>query len=162
MNLREDKHWSYGARSGASSTLGQRLWSASAPVQSDKTIEAIKEVQREIADYASGKAAITDAEVKRIQAITVRSLPGSYEVGRSVMSTIASNNRFGRPDDYVMVRKARIEAMTPASVQAAAKAIHPEAMTWVIVGDLAKIEAGIRALGIGEVKVIDADGKILR
>ena len=43
MNLREDKHWAYGARSGASNALGQRLWTASAPVQSDKTIEAIKE-----------------------------------------------------------------------------------------------------------------------
>ena len=35
-------------------------------------------------------------------------------------------------------------------------------MTWVIVGDLAKIEAGIRALNIGEVQVLDADGKVLR
>ena len=49
-----------------------------------------------------------------------------------------------------------------ASVQVAAKTIQPQAMTWVIVGDLSKIEAGIRALDIGEVKVIDADGKILR
>ena len=162
MNLRENKHWSYGARSGANSALGQRLWSASAPVQSDKTIEAVKEVQREIADFASGKVPATDAEVTRIQAITVRSLPGSYETGRSVLATVAGINRYGRPDDYVMVRKARIEAMTPASVQVAAKAIKPEAMTWVIVGDLSKIEAGIRALDIGEVKVIDADGKILR
>jgi hypothetical protein len=35
-------------------------------------------------------------------------------------------------------------------------------MTWVIVGDLAKIEAGIRALNIGPVVVIDADGKTIR
>src|SRR3990167_3512388 len=55
INLREDKHWSYGARSGATSTLGQRLWTAAAPVQSDKTIEAIKEVQREIDEYANAK-----------------------------------------------------------------------------------------------------------
>ncbi|MBP8098634.1 MAG: insulinase family protein, partial [Arenimonas sp.] len=163
MNLREDKHWSYGAGSRANSSLGQRLWSASAPVQSDKTIDAIKELQREIADYASGKRPATAEEVARIQAITVRSLPGSFETARSVLGTIGAINRYGRPDDYVVWRKNQIEAMTPAGVQAeATKSLHPEAMTWVIVGDLSKIEAGIRALNIGPVSVIDADGKTLR
>ncbi|RYZ73353.1 MAG: insulinase family protein, partial [Lysobacteraceae bacterium] len=36
-NLREDKHWAYGSYSGASNTLGQRPWFASAAVQTDKT-----------------------------------------------------------------------------------------------------------------------------
>ena len=159
MNLREDKHWSYGARSGATSSLGPRLWTASAPVQIDKTTEAIAEMRREIADYTSGKAPATAEEVARIQAITVRSLPGSYETGRSVLSTIAAINRYGRPDDYVQQRKARIEAMTPQTVQQAASAFDPKAMTWIIVGDLSKIEAGVRALDLGEVTVVDADGK---
>jgi hypothetical protein len=35
-------------------------------------------------------------------------------------------------------------------------------MTWVVVGDLSKIEQGIRELGIGEVSVLDADGKVVR
>ena len=89
-------------------------------------------------------------------------MPGSFETARAVLGTIGGINRYGRPDDYVMQRKARIEAMTPASVQAAATTIQPQAMTWVIVGDLSKIEAGIRALDIGPVQVIDADGKVVR
>ena len=45
-------------------------------------------------------------------------------------------------------------------VQAAAKQIvKPDALTWVIVGDLSKIEAGVRALDLGAVQVVDADGK---
>ena len=163
MNLREDKHWSYGARSSAGNSLGQRLWTASAPVQSDKTIEAIKEVRREIADYTGGQRAVTAEEVARLQAINNRSLPGSYETARAVLSTIGSINRYGRPDDYVQQRRLRIEAMTPASVQAeAAKLFDPSAMTWIIVGDLAKIEAGVRSLDLGPVQVLDADGKVLR
>ena len=162
MNLREDKHWSYGARSGASNTLGQRLWTASAPVQSDKTIEAIKEVQREIADYASAKRPVTAEEVARIQAITVRSLPGSFETARAVLATVAGINRYSRPDDYVQMRKNKIEAMTPKTVQVAAGSFVPASMTWVIVGDLDKIEAGVRALNIGTVQVLDADGKVIR
>jgi hypothetical protein len=35
-------------------------------------------------------------------------------------------------------------------------------LTWVIVGDLSKIEKPVRALGLGEVHVMDADGKVVR
>ncbi len=159
MNLREDKHWAYGAYSGVGNAIGQRPWTASAGVQSDKTLESIKELQREIVDYATGKAPAKPEEVAKIQATEVRGLPGSYETARAVLGAISGINRYGRPDDYVVQRRARIEAMTPAQVQAAAGAIQPPALTWVIVGDLAKIETGVRALGLGEVSVVDADGK---
>jgi len=163
MNLREDKHWSYGARSSVGNALGQRLWMASAPVQIDKTIESIQEMQKEIGDYASGKRVISDEEVARLQAINIRTLPGSYETGRAVLGTIASINRYGRPDDFVTWRKGRIEQETPAAVQQVATAnLHPEALTWIVVGDRSKIEDGIRKLGIGEVTVIDPDGKVVK
>ena len=81
MNLREDKHWAYGAYSFSSGALGQRPWMAFAPVQIDKTAESLKEMQREISEYASGKAPATPAEVAKIQATEIRGLPGAYETG---------------------------------------------------------------------------------
>lgn len=159
MNLREDKHWSYGARSGAGGAVGPRLWTASAPVQIDKTGEAMAEMQREIADYAGGKRPASADEVEGMEKILTLSLPGAYETGAAVMSTIASNALYGRPDDYVLQRKAQIEAMTPAQVNAAAKALAPDDLTWVVVGDLSKTAGPVRALNLGEVQVIDADGK---
>src|SRR5690606_17100453 len=89
MNLREDKHWSYGARSGASGALGQRPWLASAPVQIDRTAEAMAEMRREIDGFASGEAPPEDAEVARIRAINTLSLPGAYETASAVMGTIS-------------------------------------------------------------------------
>ena len=159
MNLREDKHWSYGARSGAGGSVGPRLWTASAPVQIDKTGEAMAEMHREIADFAAGKAPATAEEVEGMEKVLTLTLPGAYETAASVMSTIASNVLYNRPDDYVFKRKAEIEAMTPAQVNAAAKALDPNGLTWVVVGDLSKTEAPVRALNLGEVTVIDADGK---
>jgi zinc protease len=159
MNLREDKHWSYGARSGASGALGQRTWLASAPVQIDKTAEAMAEMRREIAEYASGKVPPRADEVARIKAINTLSLPGAYETAASVMGTIGGIVRYGRPDDYVFRRKAEIEAMTPAQVAQAAQALDAGALTWVVVGDLREIEQPVRALGFGQVTVLDADGK---
>jgi len=163
MNLREDKHWSYGARSSLMNALNQRVWMASAPVQIDKTIESIQEMRKEIGAFASGERAVNAEEVARLQAISIRTLPGSYETARAVLSTIATNNRFGRPDDFVVWRKGKIEQMQPAGVQQVATAnFHPEALTWIVVGDRSKIEAGVRGLDLGEVTVIDADGKVVK
>ncbi|WP_313177898.1 pitrilysin family protein [Stenotrophomonas sp.] len=158
MNLREDKHWSYGARSSASSTVGQRPWMAMAPVQIDKTGPALAEMRKEIAEFADGSKPATVAEVNRIRNIQTLSLPGAYETAAAVASTIGSIVQFKRPDDYVVRRKAEIEAMTPAQVQQAAAAIKPQGLTWVVVGDLKQTEAAVRALKLGEVTVIDAEG----
>ncbi len=158
MNLREDKHWSYGARSMASGALGQRPWMAIAPVQIDKTADALKEMQAEISQFASGQRPPSDAEVARIRNIQTLSLPGAYETASAVMNTIGGIVRYERPDDYVFKRKAEIEAMTPAQVAEAAKTLDAAKLTWVVVGDLKQTEAPVRALELGEVVVIDGDG----
>lgn len=158
MNLREDKHWSYGARSSASSTVGQRPWMAMAPVQIDQTGPALAEMRREIAEFASGSRPATEAEVARIRNIQTLSLPGAYETAGAVLSTLGTMVQFQRPDDHVFRRKAEIEAMTPAQVQQAAASLRPEALTWVVVGDLRQTEQAVRALDLGEVTIIDADG----
>ncbi|MGN6512976.1 MAG: M16 family metallopeptidase [Lysobacteraceae bacterium] len=159
MNLREDKHWAYGAYSFTSGALGQRPWIAFAPVQIDKTVDALKEMQREISDYATGARPATPAEVDKIKATQIRGLPGSFETARAVLGTIGGIVRYDRPDDYVIRRMHEIEAMTPAQVQEAAKTIDPKALTWVVVGDLSKIEQPIRALNLGDVSVVDANGQ---
>jgi predicted Zn-dependent peptidase len=159
MNLRENKHWAYGAYTFAPGALGQRPWLAFAPVQIDKTAEALGEMQREINDYASGAKPASAEEVQKVVADDLRSQPGAYETARAVMSTIGGIVRYDRPDDWVMRRNAEVEAMTPAQVNAAAKTLDAKALTWVIVGDLSKIEAPVRALDLGTISVIDANGQ---
>ena len=53
MKLREEKQWAYGAYSYAIGAKGQRPWIASAAVQIDKTADSIRELQSDIAQYAS-------------------------------------------------------------------------------------------------------------
>ena len=70
---------------------------------------------------------------------------------------------FGLPDDYWNALVPRVLALQPPQLQAAAqKLIKPDQLTWVVVGDLSKIEAPVRALKLGEVKVLDGDGRMLR
>ena len=63
------------------------------------------------------------------------------------------------PDDYFDTYTARMRALKPAQVNTAGeKLIKPEKMTWLIVGDRAKVEAAIRALNYGDLRIVDADG----
>ena len=159
MNLREDKHWAYGAFSFLSNAKGQRPYLLYAPVQTDKTAQSVAEMLKE-ARAVVGDKPLTVQEISKIKVGDVRSMPGGYQTTSAVMGALQGIALYSRPDDYVQTLKSRIEAQSDASVEAAAKQlIHPDQLTWVIVGDLKKIEAPIRALKLGEVQVLDADGK---
>ena len=162
MNLREDKHWAYGSYSGVGNALGQRLWLATAAVQTDKTSESLQELLREISEYSSAKAPAKADELAKIQATEVRALPGSFETANAILTAINSNIRYDYPDDYQAQRASQISAMTLAEVNQQAKTINPDSLTWIIVGDLSKIEKGIRALNIGPVTVLDNDGNVIK
>ena len=107
-----------------------------------------------------GARPLTEQEVNKIKDSNVRGLPGSFETTSQVLSAMDEIVQYARPDDYVQTLKARTEAVTQPDAQAAIKEIvQPGALTWVIVGDLKKIEQPVRALKLGEVQVIDGDGK---
>jgi predicted Zn-dependent peptidase len=158
MNLREDKHWSYGARSMLPGAVGQRPFLMYAPVQTDKTAPSVSEALKEAREVIGDKP-LTDKEIQKIKDNEIRKLPGQYETAQAVLNAIEGIVKYGRPDDYVQTLKSRVEAQQDAQVNAAAKeVIHPDKLTWVIVGDLSKIEQPVRALNLGEVHVIDPDG----
>ncbi|WP_184508982.1 pitrilysin family protein [Rhodanobacter sp. ANJX3] len=159
MNLREDKRWAYGAQSLLMDAQGQRPFLFYAPVQTDKTAESAAEVLKEARAVIADKP-LTDAEVAKIKDQSIRSLPGSYETTGDVLGAMQGIVLYDRPDDYVQTMKSRLEGISPAAAETAIKEIvKPDAMTWVIVGDLKKIEAPVRALNLGEVQVIDGDGQ---
>jgi zinc protease len=159
MNLREDKHWSYGVRSYFGDARGQRPFIVRAPVQTDKTKESVAELAKELREILSGRPATAD-EVARAQASLTLTLPGSWETMARLAGAVSEIVTFGLPDRHWDTYADAIRAETSASVTAAAaKVLDPKRLVWVVVGDRAKIEAGLRELDLGEVRVIDANGK---
>jgi zinc protease len=159
MNLREDKRWAYGAFSFMMDAQGQRPFLFYAPVQTDKTAESAAEVLKE-ATAVVGATPLTGEEIDKIKNQRIRALPGSFETTSAVLGAIEGIVQYDRPDDYVQTLKPRLEAIGQADAEAAIRQIvAPTALTWVIVGDLKKIQAPIEALKLGPVQVIDADGK---
>ena len=162
MNLREDKHWAYGAGSGLSAAEGQGPFIVRAPVQTDKTSESVQEIVKELQGIRGGHPPSAE-EIKFAQDSLTLQLPGSNETSGEVAGSYADIVTYHLKDSYWNDFVGEVKSMTPAKLTGAAqKLVHPDALTWVIVGDLAKIEAGVRKLNLGEVKVLDADGNVVR
>ena len=158
MNLREDKHWSYGAGTFIAGTKAQRPFLAFAPVQTDKTKESLAEMMKEMRDIVGGRPA-TDPELDKAKDLATRTLPGQWETMRSVGASIGEILRYGLPDDYFTTYPGRVRALKLNDVAAAAKkVVQPDKLVWVVVGDRAKIEDGIKSLGWGDIRLLDADG----
>ena len=159
MNLREDKGWSYGARSLMLDTNAQRPFLVYAPVQTDKAGASIAEIKQELAGFLGGNPP-NDVEVSKAKNNLTLSLPGDNETNSDVAGTLADSIVHGLPFDYYERYVSAVRGLDDAALrEAAQQLVNPQALTWVIVGDLAKIEDQVRAQNLGPIVRLDADGK---
>ncbi len=161
MNLREQKGWTYGANSYVSDAVGPQVFAVSTSVQTDRTAEALAEIARELNDI-SGARPTTAEELELYRRGEALTLPDRFETNNAMVGYLRYIDRFDHPYAWLTTLPDRYAAATPETVTAAAAMLAPSAMTWVVVGDLSKIEAGVRAAGLGEVEVWDAEGNRLR
>jgi zinc protease len=90
----------------------------------------------------------------------VLTLPGQWETMAAVGGSLQQLVTYGLAEDYFDTYGTRVGALGVADIARAAKAsVHPESVVWVVVGDRQKIEPGLKALGLGEIRYLDADGK---
>jgi zinc protease len=161
MNLREDKHWSYGVSSRLVAAVGQRILFSASPVQTDRTAPALRELAREYLEIA-GARPITQPELKAAQDNETLGLPGAFETVAQLGNGYATILQYRLPDDYYNTYTDKVLALAPAELNAlAARTILPKQQLWIVVGDMSKVEPDVRALGLGEVRKIDADGNPL-
>ncbi|MBV8904379.1 MAG: insulinase family protein [Acidobacteriia bacterium] len=157
MNLREDKHWSYGAQTILLDARGQRPFLVYAPVQTDKTKESMAEISKEFRGILGGRPA-TPEELTRVKTTETLRLPGSQETIAQVSNSIEELVRYDLPDNYHETYASRVREVSLADVgKAAAQVVEPDHLVWVVVGDRAKIEPGVRELGLGTVEVLNPE-----
>ncbi|WP_295997702.1 pitrilysin family protein [Rugamonas sp.] len=161
MNLREDKHWSYGVYASLPPAVGQRLYLSTSAVQTDKTGPALEQLVQEYGNIA-GARPITADELHDAQTNVTLGLPGTFETAGQLSGAYATILQYHLPEDYYNSYTATVLALTPEQANAeAARVITPQRLVWLVVGDMAKVEASVRELKLGEVRKLDADGKPL-
>ncbi|MGH7548285.1 MAG: M16 family metallopeptidase [Gemmatimonadales bacterium] len=157
QNLRETRGYTYGAFSQFAALRMAGPFVASASVVTAKTdsslIEFLKELRR-IRDEA-----VPDAELAKAKAYITLGLPGEFETTASAAARFGELLVYGLPLDYYSRYIERINAVTAADVQRAARQyIDPDHFDVVVVGDKGQIEAGIRALNEGPIVYRDMWG----
>ena len=162
MNIREDKHWSYGARTALAGARAQRPYFAYAPVQSDKTKETMIELKKELSDIMEKRPATQD-ELSKVQNSLTLQLPGRWETIDAVIGSISSLVNYDLPDNYYDTYPQKIRELSLANITDVAKrTLKPENLVWVIVGDRKKIEAKVNELGYGELHFLDSSGNVIQ
>jgi zinc protease len=156
MNLREDKHWSYGAASVLYGAGAQRPFLAYASVQGDKTSDSIAEIIKELSGM-TGTKPVREEELDKVKQQQILELPGSHETMNSIGSLLGDLLQFGLPLDYYDTYVSRVSALSIADVNACAKLLlDPRQMIWMVVADRSQVEPGLRDLGIGDIIPVEA------
>jgi zinc protease len=156
MNLREDKHWSYGAASVLYGARAQRPFLAYASVQGDKTADSIAEIIKELSGM-TGTKPVREEELDKVKQQQILELPGAHETMNSIGNLLGDLLQFGLPLDYYDTYVSRVLALTIADVDACAKLLFdPRQMIWMLVADRAQVEPGLRELGIGDIMRAEA------
>jgi zinc protease len=140
------------------SARGQRPYLSISPVQTDKTKEALNELVTEYKGIAGAKP-IDAKELEQFQSQDTLELPGNFETAGQLSTAYSTILQYDLPEDYYNTFTQKTLALTPDQANALAKrTVQPGRVIWVVVGDMSKVERGVRELNLGDVRRIDADG----
>lgn len=134
MKLREDKGYTYGARSSIGSDKLVANFMASTSVRTEVTDSALTEMIYEIRNIVD--KGITEEELEEAKANLSGSFGRSLENPSTIASFAINIARYGLPEDYYSTYLQRLNALTVEDINAAAKKyIQPDHMHITIVGN---------------------------
>ena len=149
MNLREEKGYTYGARTSFDARRGPGPFVLQASVQSEVTADAIREALREV-DEIRGLRPITADELDIGRAALTRGYARNFETAEQVARAAAQLAIHDLPDDYYDTFVPRVLAVDADAATAAAKRhLFPDRLLTVVVGDRERVGAALETLGFG-------------
>ena len=155
LDLREARHWSYGANGSFRPAEHAANYYISAPVQANQTGPSLASLREDLKAYL-GAQPMSTVEFDRAVTGSIRQLPGSFETSDDVLGAMQRNDLYRRPDDYYARITARYRALTqPQLTTAINGAIDPSRAVWVVVGDAKTVKPQLDSLGL-PVEVVTA------
>ena len=159
LNLREDKGYSYGVFAFPQHNTRAGAWIASGGVQTDKTKESVVEFMKELRGIA-GEKPISDKEFTTARLAKTRGYAQQFEAYGRITGQITDLWLHGLPMTALQAETDELGKLQLSGVNSiAAKYAAPAGTSILLVGDLSKIESGIRELNLGEIVILDVEGK---
>lgn len=159
LNLREDKGYTYGARTRFSGDPRTGTFTASSGVRTDVTRESVEEFMKELRGIRDG---LTEDEMAFTRDGLLAAMGRQFESSSRLEAMLATILRDGLPDDYPAQRRDWLENVERETLtRLAREAIDPERMVILVVGDAETVRAGLSDLGYGEVTELDVSGDLV-
>jgi zinc protease len=159
MNLREEHGYSYGVFSFPRAYSKYGTWRASGGVQTNKTKESLVEFNKEL-KFIAGEKPVSEKELVDAKHVRIRGYAQQFESMGRVAGQIVPLWVVGLPTNELQREPDELQKATLDFVNAAARKYGaPSGATLLLVGDLSKIEAGVRELNLGEVDILDVEGR---
>ncbi len=154
MNLREDKGYTYGANSAVSLRTGAGAFVGYSEVRSDVTVEALREMFRELKGLRERPASaeeVRDAKLSRVRSVT-----GQFQTIGASASAASAIFVYDLPLDYFSELPNRYEAATLEEVRAAATGyLKPQLMHILLVGDAQAMRRKLQAARFGRIRTVE-------
>lgn len=148
MDLRETKGWSYGVRSQVNGAEDRVPFYMFAPVQTNQTGPSIKVLMDQLKDF-NGAKPVTAEELDKTIKGNVLELPGSYEQSAAVLGQMQADRLNKRPFTYAETLAGKYNALTAKALNDEMRAkVDPAKITWLVVGDAAKVKPQLESLGL--------------
>lgn len=156
MILREEKGFTYGARSGFSGSNYPGTFTASAPVQSNSTFETATIIRDEIAKYRNG---ISEEDLANVKSTLLKGNALRFETLQALSGMLSPVVLYDLPFNYIKQREAFVQKLTAEEHKALSqKYLLPDKMVYVIVGDKATQFDKLKELGLGDPVLVDKKG----
>ena len=159
MNLREDKGYTYGARSAFTGARTPGVFVVASGVETDVTAPAVAEVLKELEAIGAG---LSEEEVEYARQAVSRSLSRTYESAQARLSFLEQIAKYGFADDFPETRLRWLGDMKKADLDQLVRSyIHPKKLFVLIVGDAERVAEPLAELGLGPVTLMDRTGRRL-
>jgi predicted Zn-dependent peptidase len=150
MKLREEKAYTYGARTSFDWKRGVAPFALSTSVHTASTAAAIADAVAEI-DGIRGSRPVTEGELAHAKAALTRGYPAGFETAAHVARAVSQLALYGLPDTYFSDFVPTVSAVTAGEVmRVAAQYLDPSRMTALVVGDAPVVADSLRTLNFGE------------
>ena len=155
--LREEKGYTYGARTGFSGSKIKGTFKASSSVRTNTTGESVSIFKEQIADYKNG---VSQEDLDFTKNAMIKSNARRFETQSSLLGMLQEMSTYDLPADYIAEEEAIVSAMTlEQHKQLANKYLDESKMAYVVIGDAATQFSQFKVMGFDEVKLMSKEGE---
>jgi zinc protease len=159
MILREEKGFTYGARTGFNGSFYPGTFVASSSVRSNTTFESTSIFFNEMNAYREG---IPEEDLDFTKNALIKSNARGFETLGALRGMLDNIAKYNLPFDYVKEREEEVRNMTLEEHRMLAqKYINPDIMTCVIAGDAKTQLKKLKELNMGEPILLDKEGNVV-